>query len=75
MAWPAVESTEGYTFAEIEELKNLLILRYMDDGAWAWDWALTQFDTNRNELSVKKRRRRVGFGPSELASNGAANGA
>jgi hypothetical protein len=25
-----VESTEGYSFAEIEELKNLLIMHFMD---------------------------------------------
>lgn len=70
----AVESTEGFTFAEIEELKNLLILGHTDSGEWDWDWALAQFEANRRELANKKRRRRVGFGPAELAPNGAGNG-
>lgn len=70
-----IASTEGYSFAEIEELKNLLIMRHMDAGGWDWDWALRQFDTNRHDLN-KKRRRRVGFGPAEpmLSLNGNGNG-
>jgi hypothetical protein len=63
----AVASTEGYSFAEIEELKNLLIMRFMDTGAWDWTWALDQFDINRKELSVRPRR--VGFGVAERAHN------
>ena len=57
----AVASTEGYSFAEIEELKNLLIMRFMDHSEWDWRWALDQFDINRKELS-KRPARRVGFG-------------
>jgi hypothetical protein len=57
----AVASTEGFSFAEIEELKNLLVMRYMDCGEWDWDWALKQFDVNRSELSSRPRRH-VGFG-------------
>jgi hypothetical protein len=69
-----VASTDGYTFAEIEELKNLLIMHHMDTGAWDWSWALDQFDVNRTELSGRKRRR-VGFGQHEHAgANGTANG-
>src|SRR5947209_1506005 len=56
-----VASTDGYSFAEIEELKNLLIMHYMDKGTWSWSWALEQFDVNREELG-NRRRRRVGFG-------------
>jgi hypothetical protein len=57
----AAESTEGYSFAEIEELKNLLIMHFMEAGKWDWDWALDQFDVNRKELSSRPQRR-VGFG-------------
>src|SRR5215510_12562767 len=57
----AVTSTEGFSFAEIEELKNLLVMRCMDSGEWDWDWALKQFDVNRSELSSRPRRH-VGFG-------------
>jgi cell division protease FtsH len=57
----AVDSTDGFSFAEIEELKNLLVMHYMDTGLWDWDWALKQFDINRSELSSRPRRH-VGFG-------------
>ena len=56
----AVASTDGYSFADIEELKNLLVLRHMDAGGWDWDWALRQFAENRGELHVGVRRH-VGF--------------
>jgi SpoVK/Ycf46/Vps4 family AAA+-type ATPase len=73
----AVSSTEGLSFAEIEELKNLLIMRYLDAGIWSWSWALEQFEANRNELA--NRRGRVGFGcppPGmilEMTTNGSGN--
>jgi hypothetical protein len=57
----AVGSTAGYSFAEIEELKNLLIMRFMEAESWDWGWALEQFDINRQELCVRPRRQ-VGFG-------------
>ncbi len=69
----AVDSTEGYSFAEIEELKNLLIMNFMDTGAWDWDWALEQFDINRKDLATR-RRRRVGFGQADHHHAGTANG-
>lgn len=56
-----VSSTEDYSFAEIEELKNLLIMHYLEAGDWSWSWALEQFEVNRRELA-NGRRRRVGFG-------------
>lgn len=57
----AVASTDGYSFAEIEELKNLLVMRYMEAGAWDWGWALRQFAVNRAELTGLARRT-VSFG-------------
>src|SRR5205807_2032263 len=62
-----VASTDGYSFAEIEELKNLLILHYLETGRWDWGWALEQFDINRQDLS--RDRPRVGFAPSEPVEN------
>jgi hypothetical protein len=64
-----VASTDGYSFAEIEELKNLLVMRFVEGGCWEWDWALKQFDVNRHDLN-RKRRRRVGFGQVEPYLNG-----
>lgn len=63
----AVNSTDGYSFAEIEELKNLLIMHFMEQGKWNWPWALDQFDINRKELS-KRPQRRVGFGVASSAN-------
>jgi hypothetical protein len=63
----AVGSTEGYSFAEIEELKNLLVMNYLDTGTWDWAWALKQFDINRNELSSRPKRH-VGFGLGTLGN-------
>ena len=67
----AVNSTEGYSFAEIEELKNLLVMHCMDSGVWDWKWALKQFDVNRSELSTRPKRA-VGFGLG--GRNGSASG-
>src|SRR5262245_49052527 len=57
----AVASSDGYSFAEIEELKNLLVMHYMDSSRWDWDWALRQFAINRAELTARPQRH-VGFG-------------
>jgi hypothetical protein len=65
----AVASTDGYSFAEIEELKNLLVMHCMDSGAWNWGWALKQFDINRHELSSRPLRH-VGFGNNHAGRDG-----
>jgi hypothetical protein len=68
----AVGSTDGYSFAEIEELKNLLIMNFMDSERWDWDWALEQFDVNRKDLATR-RKRRVGFGQTDAGLAAAAH--
>jgi hypothetical protein len=68
-----VASTDGYSFAEIEELKNLLVMHFVDGGKWDWGWALRQFDVNRNELTNRPRRH-VGFGAPHVGfANGSRN--
>jgi cell division protease FtsH len=64
----AVEDTAGFSFAEVEEVKNLLILHYIDAKQWDWSWALNQFHENRQEL--KEKERHVGFAPLEPSANG-----
>ena len=64
-----VASTDGYSFAEIEELKNLLVMNFMDTNTWNWGWALKQFDINRHELSSRPRRH-VGFGNNHAEREG-----
>jgi hypothetical protein len=68
----AVASTEGHSFAEIEELKNLLVMRFLDRGDWDWGWAQEQFAANRQELAAEQRR--VGFDRREPGRIGAAHG-
>jgi hypothetical protein len=64
----AVEETNGFSFAEIEEVKNLLILHYIDAKEWDWAWAMEQFRQNRHEL--KSNDRHVGFAALERVANG-----
>ncbi len=56
----AVASSDGYSFAEIEELKNLLVMNFMEAEKWDWNWALKQFEINRHELTTRPQRH-VGF--------------
>jgi SpoVK/Ycf46/Vps4 family AAA+-type ATPase len=65
----AVEETEGFSFAEIEELKNLLILHNVDVKTWDWDWAMRQYRLNRDDLA-KQSNRAVGFSLNDPARNG-----
>jgi ATP-dependent 26S proteasome regulatory subunit len=67
----AVKQTDGYSFAEVEELKNLLILRYIDTSAWDWTWAMDQFRQNRTDLA--EQHRQVGFAPLGASANGNSN--
>jgi hypothetical protein len=65
-----VADTDGLSFAEVEELKNLLVLHYIDAGAWDWDWTRRQFDANRDDLATT-RAGPIGFVP---LANGTGHG-
>jgi hypothetical protein len=54
-----VAATDGNSFAEIEELKNLLVMQFLNHGAWDWDRAFRQFHASRTELATS--RTRLGF--------------
>ena len=58
-AGQAVAETDGMNFAEVDELKNLLVLRFTECGEWDWAWARRQFQAGRADLSGGPR---VGFG-------------
>lgn len=64
----AIEETTDFSFAEVEEVKNLLILRFIDVKEWDWSWALHQFRSNR--LDLKEKERLVGFSIREPTTNG-----
>ena len=65
-----MEETAGFSFAEVEELKNLLILRYLESDVWDWNWATRQFRQNRSELAAETGDRRVGFAALDPLLNG-----
>jgi cell division protease FtsH len=59
----AVAQTASFSFAELEEVKNLLIMRYIESERWEWTWAMDQFHANRAEFNL--RNRNIGFGPAQ----------
>jgi SpoVK/Ycf46/Vps4 family AAA+-type ATPase len=52
-----VRETEGLSFAELEELRKLLVLRYLDTQAWDWRRAWSDFETGRGPA----QRSGIGF--------------
>jgi SpoVK/Ycf46/Vps4 family AAA+-type ATPase len=66
----AIADTEGFSFAEIEELRNLLVMRQADTDAWDWGWALEQFSENRAELRTSIRKK-MGFSLHDFQETGA----
>jgi cell division protease FtsH len=68
----AVASTDGFSFAEVEEIKNLLIMHYMECDEWNWHAAVKQLEINRKELTTPRRKKHVGFGQPVTDSNGGA---
>jgi hypothetical protein len=56
----AVADTAGWSFAEIEEIKNLLILRHVDTGTWDWGRAVSEWRANRHDLA-DERGHAIGF--------------
>jgi hypothetical protein len=53
-----VEKSEGMCFAEVEEFKKLLVMRYLDTRGWDWEWAWQQF---RRRSEEAKPTRPLGF--------------
>ncbi|HEV3005244.1 MAG TPA: ATP-binding protein, partial [Pirellulales bacterium] len=53
-----VAETEGLSFAELEELKKLLLLRFLDAGKWDWEWANQAFQAGARP---PRARRSIGF--------------
>ena len=47
-----VAATDGASFAELDEYKNLMVLRFTETGVWDWAWAADQFRRHRDELAT-----------------------
>ena len=55
-----VADTQGFSFAEIEESKKLLAMRYVDTRRWEWPW-VRQAMGDRHRADEPARP--IGFGP------------
>jgi SpoVK/Ycf46/Vps4 family AAA+-type ATPase len=53
----AVSDTDGLSFAEIDEVKRLLVLGFLDSARWDWKQAFAAFQEGRGDI----RGRRIGF--------------
>jgi hypothetical protein len=65
-----VAATEGLSFAEMEEVKKLLVMHYFDSGNFDWPQAWHAFRTGRGDDAV---RRRIGFVPNLAPIDAAAS--
>ena len=54
----AVERSDGLSFAELDELKKLLVLHYLDSGRWDWDRAWSAYQAARGAATQSGR---IGF--------------
>jgi cell division protease FtsH len=54
-----VKATEGLSFAELTEVKKLLVLHFLDNKKWDWDWAWKVFQTDARY--VKSSKPVIGF--------------
>ena len=50
-----VTATDGLSFAELTELKKLLVLHFLDEKKWDWDWAWKIFQTDARYSSRASR--------------------
>lgn len=69
-----IHDTDTLSYAEIEELKNLLVMRFLDTDTWDWHWAQDHFAENRSGLVTRKPSQGIGFGApttSPLRNNSA----
>lgn len=56
----AVADTDGFSFAEVEEAKKLLVLRHVETGAWDWPWVRAEMEARRE---AQRSPRPIGFRP------------
>lgn len=54
-----VAETDGLSFAELTELKKLLVLHFLDAGKWDWSWAWQTFHADARY--TKKNSPPIGF--------------
>jgi hypothetical protein len=60
-----VRMTDGFSFAEIEELRKLCVIHYLDTETWDWQAAWNHFRGSHPRLDDS---RRLGFQPAAVAN-------
>ncbi len=60
----AVACTEGLSFAEIDEIKKLMVLHHIDHDEWDWHRAWSEFQARTN---ATPKRPPIGFASAVLA--------
>ena len=60
-----VRDTDGMSFAEIEELRTLLVFQFVDTGRWDWSSAVS---TLRERRMLTHRTRPIGFAAGQWYS-------
>jgi len=66
-----VADTQGFSFAELEEAKKLLVIRYVDTRRWDWPWVRRAMLARHTAAEPK---RPIGFGASTNGKSGGPNG-
>jgi SpoVK/Ycf46/Vps4 family AAA+-type ATPase len=51
-------ATEGLSFAEMDEIKKLLVLRFLEVGVWDWKWAWSAYGDGHRGGNATQR---IGF--------------
>jgi cell division protease FtsH len=49
-----VTASDGLSFAELTEIKKLLVLHFLDEKKWDWDWAWKIFQTDARYVKPSK---------------------
>jgi len=49
-----VTASDGLSFAELTEIKKLLVLHFLDEKKWDWDWAWKVFQTDARYAKPSK---------------------
>jgi hypothetical protein len=60
-----VSDSEGWSFAELEEARKLMVLHFAETAAWSWREASTAMRNRRDACAPK---RRIGFGAIEAVA-------
>ena len=60
-----VSETDGFSFAEFEEMKKQIVLRYLDQGSLDWQAARETMSERRN---LVESRRDIGFSRGDSQS-------